>query len=135
MAAGQYAVALAYRQASKAALPQRRYPEAALTGVLTYIGRAERCIAAADMPGAHAALIAAQEIVAMLRGALDHTAGGELAERLDALYGFLLAQLMRANIEKDARRLERLPAVIEPLRSAFARAAQSELARGGGPST
>lgn len=116
----------AYRSAARAHLPKERLPEAALGGVLTYIGRAQRAIAARDISGAHTALVAAQQVVAVLRASLDHAAGGSLAERLDALYGYILAEIGHANIEKSAARLAALVPVIAPLHAAWGQAAATQ---------
>lgn len=137
MAEQSSAVLSAYRTAARAYLPKERIPEAALGGVLTYIGRAERAIAAGDVAGAHEALVAAQQIVAVLRGSLDHAAGGALAQRLDSVYAYAMLELGRANLEKNAARLRALVPIIVPLHEAFGRAAAAEapreaLAGGGG---
>ena len=120
--------ASAYGGLAATTLPQARYPEAALSGVLQYIGQARRAIARHDVPAAHTALVTAQQVLAMLRAALDFRAGGELAERLQAVYTFVSGELGQANLEKNAARLDALPAIIEPLREAFARAAAAHLA-------
>jgi flagellar protein FliS len=114
---------MAYGGAAAATLPQARYPEAALSGVLQYIGRARRAMARRDVMAAHDALIRAQQILTVLRGALNLELGGELALRLQALYTYLIGELGRANLQKDAALLEPLPAIVAPLRDAFAQAA------------
>jgi flagellar protein FliS len=126
----------AYRAAARAHLPRERLPAAALGGVLTYIGQAERAIAARDIPAAHRALVAAQQIVAVLRASLDHAAAPRLADHLDAIYAYILSELGRANVEKDPVRLRALVPVIAPLREAWDRAAelapQTPVLAGGG---
>ena len=127
----------AYRAAARAHLPKERVPEAALGGVLTYIGRADRAIAAKDPAAAHNALVAAQQIVAILRGSLDHTVEPRISANLDAIYGYVLAELGRANLEKSADRLRALIPVIAPLHEAWGKAATSvqrkvDAAGGGG---
>lgn len=121
----------AYRTQRQTALPQARYPEAALSGVLQYIGRAQRALAAGDGLTAHSALIAAQQILCLLRGALDHRAGGGLSRRLEVLYTFLIVELGRANIEKRSARLEPLVPVVATLRDGFAAAAEAQLSGSG----
>lgn len=129
----------AYRAAVRAHLPQERIPEAALGGVLTYIGRADRAIAAKDVNAAHNALLAAQQIVAILRGSLDHTVDPRMSANLEAIYGYVLMELGRANLEKSAKRLQALVPVIAPLHEAWGKAAASvqrpvQAAGGGGRS-
>jgi flagellar protein FliS len=120
--------AVAYRRTAAAYLPPERYPEAALGAVLQYVGRARRAIAERDVLGAHRALMAAQQILGILRGALDFRVGGELARRLDALYAFCQLRLGEANLRKDATPLEIVPEVLTPLQEAFAAAAEACLA-------
>lgn len=122
--------ATAYASAAHDHLPQERYPAAALAGVLTYIGQARRAIAAGDVPQAHGALIAAQQVVALLRGSLQPGAFPELAQRLDALYGFMLEQLRAANVTKSPQPLDQITPVVLSLREAWERAA--DLVLGGG---
>lgn len=117
----------AYRSAAKAVLPRDRLPAAALGGVLTYIGRADRAIAAADVPAAHEALMAAQQVLAILRGSLDRGIDPEMTGNLDALYGYVMAELGRANIAKDAAILADLIPVVATLREAWEGAATAEV--------
>lgn len=130
----------AYRNTAKSVLPQQRLPAAALSGVLTYIGRADRAMAKGDVPGAHAALIAAQQILAVLRGSLYRPAAPELVDRLDGLYAYAMDELGRSNYEKDRERLTALVPVIATLHEAWESAATAVLGRvpvaaGGGAST
>jgi flagellar protein FliS len=119
--------ATAYAATARDHLPPERYPAAALAGVLTYIGRARRAIAGGDVPGAHAALMAAQQVVAVLRGSLDPAPAPELAARLDALYGFMLEQLRLANVGKSVQPLDALTPIVLSLREAWEGAAERVL--------
>jgi flagellar secretion chaperone FliS len=119
----------AYRSAARAVIPQQRMPAAALAGVLTYIGRADRAIAASDVPGAHDALVRAQQLLAVLRGSLDHAAHPHLTQRLDSLYAYAMTELGRANLDKDPQRLAALVPVVTVLREAWEGAAEAELHR------
>jgi flagellar protein FliS len=67
-------------------------------------------------------LLHAQEIIIELRCSLDvdaWTGGPGLA----ALYGYLLTELIRANIARDADSVERCRGHVEPLRDAWTEAA------------
>ena len=109
-------------------LPRERYPAAALSGVLTYIGWARRAIVGGDMPAAHDALLAAQQILALLRGSLESKADAELVARLDGLYAYVQDQLVRANLEKSDTLLTALGPIVMTLRDAWEEAAQLALA-------
>lgn len=120
--------AAAYAAAALDHLPQERYPAAALAGVLTYIGQARRAIAAGDVAGAHGALMSAQQVVAVLRASLQAGAFPELAQRLEALYGFMLEQLRLANVAKAVEPLDSVTPVVLSLREAWEQAADRVLA-------
>ena len=120
----------AYRTAVKSVIPPQRLPAAALAGVLTYIGRADRAMASEDVPGAHAALVAAQQVLGVLRASLDRNAAPDLVQNLDALYGYAMDELGAANLEKDRARLASLVPVVTNLREAWEGAATAVLGRG-----
>jgi flagellar protein FliS len=55
-----------------------------------------------------------------LLGTLDVEKGGALGENLRSIYGFVFTQLMDEARNPDAKRLERLTAIVTDLRDAFA---------------
>ncbi|HVL09895.1 MAG TPA: flagellar export chaperone FliS [Burkholderiaceae bacterium] len=59
-----------------------------------------------------------------LRGSLDLARGGEVAANLDALYAYMEAELIAANLHNDARRIEAIDGLLALLQSAW-----SEIAR------
>ena len=75
---------------------------------------AEAALAAADLEGANNNLIHAQEIIWELAAGLDPTkwSGGPA---LAALYQFMLAELLDANVQKDADRVVSVRGLVEPL--------------------
>ena len=87
----------------------------------------EAALAAGDLEGANNALIHAQEIVWELAAGLDPTkwSGGPA---LASLYQFMLAELLDANVRKDAAKVAGVRSLVEPLRDAWHQAA--ELAAG-----
>ncbi len=84
--------------------------------------RAGHSIATEDLSGAHTALVHAQDIVAELHGALDPSRWAP-ANQLASLYEFVLDELVAANVNKDARRVESCLHIVEPLRDAWHQAA------------
>ena len=54
-----------------------------------------------------------------LKLSLDLEKGGEIAERLDALYDYLVLRLLRANIENDLPALEEVASLLEEIHSAW----------------
>jgi flagellar secretion chaperone FliS len=86
--------------------------------------RAETALEAADREGARGPLMHAQEIIINLRGSLKVEVwdGGP---RLAALYGWLLTELIQANLKGDIRRVRDCRKIVEPLREAWRQAAAS----------
>lgn len=84
---------------------------------------AEAALAAADLEGANTNLIHAQEIVWELAAGLDPTkwSGGPA---LAALYQFMLAELLEANVKKDAGQVVSVRGLVEPLADAWHQAAE-----------
>jgi flagellar secretion chaperone FliS len=54
-----------------------------------------------------------------LKGGLDKARGGELAERLGALYDYCIGRLTLANLRNDASLLEEVLTLIAPLAQAW----------------
>lgn len=54
-----------------------------------------------------------------LRACLDFKAGGELAERLDALYEYICARLLHANLRNDRAALDEVTALLRELKSGW----------------
>jgi flagellar protein FliS len=60
-----------------------------------------------------------QRILAELIGSLDFTKGGEVAENLFRIYTYLYNQLVQANIEDDAAKVQHAIALLSELREAW----------------
>jgi flagellar protein FliS len=86
--------------------------------------RAEHALADGDRAGADEQLQHAQEIVLELQASLrvEIWDGGP---RLAALYAWLLAELVRANVKGNARIVADCRKIVEPLRDAWREAAAS----------
>lgn len=117
----------AYRASAQALLPKERVPATAVAWVMSCVNRADQAMAAGDIPAAHEPLVMAQQVLDLLRSALDPQAGGALASRLDAVYGYLATELAQANLEKNRSRLEQARQILQPLLEAWEGAAQAVL--------
>jgi flagellar protein FliS len=84
--------------------------------------RAHQAIAVADPAIAHECLLHAQSIVSELHDSLD-VAQWPAARGLQDIYVFLLFELVAANVEKDAARVEACRELVVPLRDAWTSAA------------
>ncbi len=90
-------------------------------GALTAIDRACRAITTTDTGDeAHVELTRAQDIVLELQMSLDHEVGGAIAASLDALYGYCLEQLLKANLAKSREPLAPVAHVIREIRDSWA---------------
>ena len=70
-------------------------------------------------------------IVSEFSNTLNHEVGGEIAGELDALYGFMMRELTRANLENDRKALETVEDLLTGLRETWVEAI--EINRGGIP--
>ncbi|SDY80930.1 flagellar protein FliS [Micromonospora pattaloongensis] len=95
--------------------------------LLLDLTRAEQALSGGDRAAAAAELFHAQEIVLELRTTLD-TSAWDGAPGLASLYGFVLTELVAANVRGDAERVAGVRQVIEPLRDAWREAAAAEAA-------
>jgi len=71
----------------------------------------------------------AMAIVCEFANTLDHEVGGKIATDLDALYGFMVRELTRANVENDRKALETVEDLLLGLRETWVEAI--EINRGG----
>ena len=86
------------------------------------LAQGEEALRADDRDRAAERLMHAQEIVLELRTTLDLDAW-EGAAGLANLYGFLITELIGANIRRDADRVAACRKLVEPLRDAWREAA------------
>ena len=68
-----------------------------------------------------------------LRAALDKKAGGEIAEGLDALYEYMSARLLTANMNNDPAILEEVQRLLTELRDAWNAIADTPAVTGAHP--
>lgn len=92
----------------------------------------ERAQRTGDRPGAHAALVHAQDILLELRTSL-RTDLWDGAAGLASLYAYLHSELVAANVALDADRTAACLALVEPLRAAWHEAAASTAAVSAAP--
>lgn len=98
------------------------------------LSRAEQALAAGDRGAASAQITHAQEIILELRATLDTEAWAG-AVGLASLYGFILTELIGANVTGDGQRVAACRALIEPLRDAWREAAFAAAATAGAVAT
>jgi flagellar protein FliS len=89
--------------------------------------KGEEALRAGEREESHERLTHAQEIVIELRTSLDVDAWSG-APALANLYGWMLTELIGANIARDADRVTACRALVEPLRDAWREAAAAAVA-------
>jgi flagellar secretion chaperone FliS len=82
----------------------------------------EEALRGGDREQANDRITHAQEIILELRATLDVDAWTGAAG-LAGLYGFVLTELIQANVRRDAERVATCRALVEPLRDAWREAA------------
>lgn len=86
--------------------------------VILDLDRAEAAIAGSDVYGAHTSLMHAQEIIDELYTTLD-VKQWPAGEQLLSIYRTVAAELIAANVSKDADRVRTCRALLTPLRDAW----------------
>ncbi|HVO34703.1 MAG TPA: flagellar export chaperone FliS [Gemmatimonadales bacterium] len=94
------------------------------TQLMASLTRARRCLATDDVEGRSETLCRAQAIVQELLLSLNREVGGELGDRLAALYGYFAAEIIAVDSQRDPERLARLVTMVSPLLEAWEHAAQ-----------
>ena len=75
-----------------------------------------------DITGIHKGLLRAQRACALLMGSLDMEVGGDLAKNLFRVYEWWHHELVMANMQKDATRVERLLPLFKDYRDTWGKA-------------
>ena len=89
-------------------------------GALLQIGKAGSALAIKDIPTKGKAISQAIEIIANgLKVSLDFEAGGELAERLGALYDYMTQRLLYANLHNSQPALDEVAHLLNDLKGAW----------------
>lgn len=78
-------------------------------------------------------VVKAQDIITELMVSLDMEKGGEIAEKLFALYRFFSNQLMDGNIKKDPEPLRSVKTMMSDLRGAWAQIENTTSVKGQAP--
>jgi flagellar protein FliS len=88
-------------------------------GALRFLNHAVEAIERRDYEQQNLYLQKTQRILAELIGSLDFTKGGEVAENLFRIYTYLYNQLVQANLEDDATKVQHAITLLSELREAW----------------
>lgn len=89
-------------------------------GAIRFLHEAHDAMVAKDLVAKGRALSRALAIINELQNNLNLEQGGELAERLDALYTYMIGRLVDSNIKGDPAGLQECLALLDNLRGAWA---------------
>jgi flagellar protein FliS len=88
-------------------------------GAIQRLRTAEACAASGDIPRKAKAASEAGAIVDSLSGCLDLSQGGEIAERLAALYDYASRRILTANAANDAAGFGEVAVILDDVFSAW----------------
>ncbi len=97
-------------------------------GAIRFVRQAQGALSAGDRKTKMMAIQKAVNIITEFRNTLDHEVGGEIAVNLDALYDYLLRELIRANVGNEAKPLEIVEGHLSGLREAWVQAIENNRA-------
>ncbi|MDN5870932.1 MAG: flagellar export chaperone FliS [Nitrococcus sp.] len=90
-----------------------------LEGAIERVSQARHALAQGDIPSKAQRISKAAAIVAALRDTLDMKRGGELAERLDALYEYMDRRLLEGNLKNEAGALEEVASLLREIKDGW----------------
>jgi flagellar protein FliS len=83
------------------------------------LNRAAAYMATGNMAEKGKQILKANDIINQFVASLDFQAGGELAQNLEALYGFMLQQILIANVNNDTKALSTVISLLSTLKSGW----------------
>jgi len=121
--------AVAYRQQEILTASPKRLVVIIYDLLLASLRRARMAIAAGKVADRAEALSKANAAVMELLVSTDVERGGDLAQQLRALYAFFFKELLELGRRPDVERIDKVIAMVNQLRDAFAVAANEPVAR------
>ena len=109
----------AYKNVAIATADPRALVIQLFDGALRFLGQATRAQQTGDGAGFAFALNRAHAIIGELSNSLDRETGSAAAQELDRLYDFMLRYLTEGLVQKSAAHVERVAALLLPLRDGF----------------
>lgn len=91
-------------------------------GAIRFVRQAQEGLAGGDRARKIEGIQKAMAIVTEFRNTLDHEVGGEISANLDALYDYMLRELVKANAKSDPKPLQVVEGLLCDLRETWAQA-------------
>jgi flagellar protein FliS len=89
-------------------------------GARRFLGQAAIAMGDGQVELAHRKLRRTEDILLHLREVLDMEQGGEIAIRLQSIYLFCQSYLLKARLDRDPAKIDRVSAMLGELRDAWA---------------
>ena len=89
-------------------------------GARRFLGQAAIAMGDGQVELAHRKLRRTEDILLHLREVLDMEQGGEIAIRLQSIYLFCQSYLLKARVDRDPAKIDRVSAMLGELRDAWA---------------
>jgi flagellar protein FliS len=89
-------------------------------GARRFLGQAAIAMGDGQVELAHRKLRRTEDILLHLREVLDMEQGGEIATRLQSIYVFCQSYLLKARLDRDPAKIDKVSAMLGELRDAWA---------------
>ena len=89
-------------------------------GARRFLGQAAIAMGDGQVELAHRKLRRTEDILMHLREVLDMEQGGEIASRLQSIYMFCQSYLLKARLDRDPTKIDKVSAMLGELRDAWA---------------
>ncbi|MEZ4598764.1 MAG: flagellar export chaperone FliS [Syntrophotaleaceae bacterium] len=94
-------------------------------GAIRFTRQAIHAIGEGNISGKVTGIQKAMAIVMEFRNTLDHQIGGEIAANLDALYDYMIRNMLEANLTNEAKPLEVVEGLLCDLRETWTQAIET----------
>jgi flagellar protein FliS len=88
-------------------------------GAIDFLQKAKSALSEGDLAAKGTYVSKAHAIISEFLSSLNHEAGGDLSQKLEDLYRFMLDQLMEAHLSNDERPLEVAISLLETLKEGW----------------
>lgn len=108
-----------YQQMHVSGLNQKELIVMLYSGALKFLEEGKQIIHSNDVPKIHDKLNRARNIFIHLLSTLDIEKGGELADKLSALYAFFIEKITVANVTKEEKEIDDIIPLIKDIKESW----------------
>jgi len=105
-----------YQQTAVNTVDQKKLIVMLYDGAIKFLSMAVEKIESGESYEAHTNLVRGKSIIAELLASLNLEMGGEIAQNLQRLYAYMFNELIEANLNKDATRVNHVIQLLKELR-------------------